>query len=102
MPERVTIRRTQQVSDGFGGWSEGTPTDVATNVPARIREAQMMSIRGQAHRELQVQRWTVRVPHGTDLQDGDHIVWGTVTIAVDDVKLRSYQTALTVQGETIK
>lgn len=102
MPERVTIQRPQPVDDGFGGVTYGAPATVASDVPARITEAQMQVMYGQAARDLEIEKYNVRVPYGTDLQDEDLVVWGSLTLQVEDVKSRSFQTVLTGKAEVLK
>lgn len=102
MPERVTIKRRAITSDGFGGATTGTPTTVATDVPARITQAQVQVMYGQAARDLQLEKWTVRVPVGTDLQEEDFIVWGSLTLQVEDVKPRTWETVISAQAEVVK
>lgn len=102
MPEVVTIKRRAITSDGFGGSTTGTPTTVASNVPARITQAQVQTMGGQAARDLLLEKWTVRMPTGTDLQDEDFVVWGSLTLQVEDVKNRTWETCVSAMGEVVK
>lgn len=105
MPELVTIKRTTVTSDGFGGNNVSGTVTVASNVPARIKPAQVMIAGGQADRQLELEKWNVRVPHGTDLQDRDLIEWAAqgVTIKIEEVKYPSSQsTAISAIGEMVK
>lgn len=102
MPELITIKRRVLTSDGFGGASTGVPTTVATNVPARIAQAQVQMMGGQLGRTLELEKWTVRVPFGTDLQDEDFVIWGTMTLQVEDVKDRSWETCVSAAAEVVK
>jgi hypothetical protein len=101
-PERVTVKRRRLSSDGFGGVKTETPVVVAMEVPARITQAQVQDMGGQAARGLLLEKWTIRVPHGTDLRDEDYVEWGDLTIQVEDVKHRSYETAVSAMGEVVK
>lgn len=102
MPELVTIERKSIVSDGFGGATTQANTTVATNVPARITQAQVIPMAGQAARTLELEQWTIRVPHGTDLQDEDYVIWGSFTLIVEDVKDRFWNTCVTASAEIVK
>ena len=102
MPDLVTIKRRALTSDGFGGGTTGTPTTVASNVPARITQAQVQAMGGQFGRTLELEKWTVRVPFGTDLKDEDFVIWGAITLQVEDVKDRSWETCISAQAEVVK
>ena len=102
MPERVTIKRPSNVDDGFGGVNVSTPTTVATDVPCRITEAQMQTMYGQVARDLEVEKYTVRFPIGTDIQDEDLVEWGSMTLKVENVKARSFQTVISGMAEVLK
>lgn len=103
MPELVTIKRRVMASDGFGGNTQASLSTVATDVPARISPAQVMAMGGQGDRALELEKWNVRMPHGTDLQDRDVIEWGSQTIKVEEVKSpRSFATNVSAIGEIVK
>ena len=102
MPETVIVERVTATDDGFGGTKDDVWAVVASGVPARITQAQTLDMGGQAGRKIEVEKWTVRVPFGTDIQERDRILWGAVIIRVDEVKLGSHKTALTVAGERVK
>ena len=103
MPERVTIERATIKSDGFGGHSTDQWVEVAVNVPARINPAQVLAMGGQGDRMLELEKWNIRMPHGTDLRDKDRILWGTQSIHVEEVKTpRSFATNVSAIGEIVK
>jgi hypothetical protein len=103
MPERVTIERRTLKTNGLGGTSTDAWVAVATKVPARISPSQVLNMGGQGDRNLELEKWNIRMPHGTDLQDKDRIVWGTQTIGVEEVKApRSFATAVSANGEIVK
>ena len=103
MPDLATIKRETRASDGFGGHDVSGLTTVASNVPARITPSQVMAAGGQADRYLELERWNVRMPYGTDLQDRDLIEWDGQTIRVHEVKYpRSWATAISAIGEIVK
>lgn len=102
MPERVTIERRTITSDGFGGATTGANATIAVNVPARITQAQQMAMLGQSDRDLLIEKWTIRLPTGIDLKDEDFIVWGKITLQVEDVKDRTWATCLTAMAEVVK
>lgn len=103
-PDLATIRRRSITSDGFGGATTGTPTQIATDVPARFTQAQVQVMGGQVGRALLLEKWTIRMPYGTDLQDEDFVDWqgNSLTIKVEDVKERSWDTAVSAMGEVVK
>lgn len=102
MPETVTIERRNLSSDGFGGVVDGARSTVASNVPARITQAQVQVMYGQVARDLQVEKWTIRVPYGTDLQDEDFVIWGSTVFQVEDVKSRGWMTTVSASAEVLK
>jgi hypothetical protein len=103
MPERVIIERATIKSDGFGGHSVDQWEEVAVNVPARINPAQVLAMGGQGGRMLELEKWNIRMPHGTDLRDKDRILWGTQSIHVEEVKTpRSFATNVSAIGEIVK
>lgn len=103
LPDLVTIKRTIRQDDGFGGWDATAEATVAVNVPARITEAQTQAFPGQAARELLVEKWTIRLPWGTDLRDED-IVEDSAgrRFKVENVKARNWDTAVSAMMEVIK
>jgi hypothetical protein len=104
MPELVTIkRRGAQTQDGKGQFVQAAYVTVASDVPARITPSQVMMAGGQGDRALELEKWQLRFPHDTDVQDRDLIVWGTIEIEVEDVKqARSWMTAISATGEIVK
>ena len=103
MPDTCVIKRRVMASDGFGGHTQASLTTVASDVPCRITPSQVMVAGGQADRKLELEKWSVRVPYGTDIQDRDLIEWQSVTIQVEEVKSpRSYSTAISAIGEVVK
>jgi hypothetical protein len=102
MPESVTINRRTLVSDGFGGYQDAALVTVAEDVPARLTEAQTQAMPGQLDRALLIDKWTVRMPYGTDLQEEDLIVWGDKTLVVETVKERSWDSAVTAVAEVVR
>lgn len=104
-PDRVTVRRITYVDDSFGGVSTGIAVVVADDVPCRISPAQVQMLGGQASRQLEVEKWTVRFPVGSDIQDADIISWDSkdIQLQVETAKdAKSYQTAFTVQAEVVR
>jgi hypothetical protein len=103
MPELVTIERRTLKTNGLGGTSTDAWVAVATDVPARISPSQVLNMGGQGDRNLELEKWNIRMPHGTDLQDRDRIIWGTQTIGVEEVKTpRSFATNVSANGEIVK
>ena len=102
LPEVVTIERASRTSDGFGGHGNASWVAVASDVPARITQAQTLDLGGQGGRKIEVEKWTVRVPYGTDMREHDHVLWGDVTIRIDELKAGTYRTVLTGAGEVVK
>ena len=104
LPDTVTIQRATRSSDGFGGHGDAVWADVASDVPARITKAQTLDMGGQAGRKIEIEKWTVRLPHGTEVREFDRIVWTTegLTIRVDEIKHGSYRSVVSVAGELVK
>ena len=103
MPERVVIERATIKSDGFGGHTTDQWNEVAVDVPARITPSQVLNMGGQGDRMLELEKWNIRMPHGTDLLDKDRILWGAQTIHVEEVKApRSFATNVSAIGQVIK
>lgn len=103
MPELVTIQRSTIKSNGLGGHSVDGWQDRAVNVPARITPSQVLNMGGQGDRNLELEKWNIRMPYGTDLQDKDRILWGDQTIGVEEVKTpRSFATNVSAIGEIVK
>lgn len=103
MPESVEIQRRTVVADGFGGNGTAAWLTRALAVPARITPSQVMAMGGQGDRSLELEKWNVRMPYGTDLLDGDRVLWGDQTIKVEEVKSpRSYATNVSAIGEIVK
>lgn len=84
LPETATISRNTPSADGYGGYTDSWAT--SSTVAARISERGLTP----AEREIadQVQApvtYTIRVPHGTDVDEKDRIVIGTRTFEVAGV-----------------
>ena len=102
MPDLVDIQRRTNSDDGFGGRQNTTWATVATGVPARVSKAQTLDLGGQGGRKVELEKWLVRVPHATDIREGDRVIFGTLVIDVDEFKYGSNKTAATVAGEKAK
>lgn len=102
LEDTVTIKRRVLTSDGFGGSTTQAPVTVAENIPARVTQAQVQNMGGQAARDLLLEKWTVRLPVGTSVEEEDYIHWGDIVIQVEDVKPRTYNTAVSIMGEVVK
>ena len=101
LPEVVSVTRATRTSDGFGGQHDAVWVEVFTS-PARVTQAQTLDMGGQAGRTIEIEKWTVRLPYGTDVREHDRIIWGDVTIRVDEVKHRTFETVTSVDGERVK
>lgn len=103
MPDLGVLKRRVMESDGFGGHTTASLTTVASNVPCRVTPAQVQAMGGQADRALELEKYTLRFPYGTDVRDRDLFVWEGQTIEIEDVKApRSYGTVVTASGERVK
>ena len=103
MPERVTIERRTLKTNGLGGTSTAAWVVQATRVPARISPSQVLNMGGQGDRNLELEKWNIRMPYGTDLRDRDRIIWGAQTIGIEEVKApRSFATNVSANGEIVK
>lgn len=104
MPDHGAIERQDSTDDGFGGRSKGGRTVIHARTSARVVKAQTQAMGGQSSRQVELEKWTIRFPLGTDIQERDHFIWeeGGITIQVDELKPRSYATVLSVMGERVK
>jgi hypothetical protein len=104
-PDLVDIKRLVRTADGKGGFSTGVPDVIADEVPASITPAQQMMAGGQADRGLELEKWTVRLPWGTDVQDGDVLEWAKegIQLQVENAKVsKTRGTAVTCSAEVVK
>lgn len=101
-PELVDILRRQTADDGFGGATKYDLIEIDTGVPARVTQAQTQALGGEAARDIEVEAWTVRLPLGRTILENDYVRWGDILIQADEVKTRSYETAITVSGKVVK
>jgi hypothetical protein len=104
MPDQATILRRVLTDDGFGGVTNNPLTTIATGVPCRITEAQMQDLGGQGARNVDVEKWTIRMPRGTNIKDEDFIVWASGNgeqFQVEDVKGRTNEGVLTIKAEIV-
>ena len=109
MPDHGAVERQASSSDGFGGKTVGAKpednrTTIHARVSARVTKAQTQAMGGQSSRQVEIEKWTLRFPLGTDIQERDYFVWeeGGFTIQIDETKPRSYATVLSVMGERVK
>jgi len=102
MPDTVDVQRRTNADDGFGGRQNTTWADAVIGIPARVSKAQTLDLGGQGGRKIELEKWLVRMPFGTDVREGDRILYGALTIDVDEVKYGSYKTAVTISGEKSK
>lgn len=101
-PEVVDILRMVTASDGFGGQTKHEPAVHLMDIPARVTQAQVQALGGEAARDIEVEAWTVRLPLGTDIRENDYIQWGDHRLQADEVKDRTYETVLTVAAKKVK
>jgi len=83
MRTTCTVRRRNLVSDGRGGWTEGTPTDTETIcriAPFGHRSAVSDALVGAQLSELTP--FMISLPHDTDVQADDVILIDGETFAV--------------------
>ena len=101
-PDRVTIKRRVMADDGFGGFAQESLKVIGSDIPARVTQAQVQAFGQGLGRDLDIEKWTIRMPHGTPVKDSDWVYWGDYIIEVETIKPRSYATAVSIQGERIK
>jgi hypothetical protein len=102
MSDTVEIQRRTNTDDGFGGRTGTTWATVVSDIPARVTQSQTLDMGGQAGRKIEIEKWTVRLPYGTDCREHDRIIYGSIVISADEVKLGSWKTVLSVAGELVK
>lgn len=71
LPDRATIERGGQTTDGYGGVRD-TPAVVAEDVPCRVAP-QVASVVQQGEAAVSLGGWDVRLPYDTDLLPGDSV-----------------------------
>ena len=101
MPDMVDIRRTERAPDGMGGWNARGERVVYSGLPARVTKAQTQAMGNRTGRDIELEKWIIRLPVGTDVRERDLIDWEGLVIEVDEIKPRSWQTAITVSGEVV-
>lgn len=106
-PELVDVYRRVLSDDGFGGRTTEQPMLLYSQIPARIAQAQVQAMGGQAGRTLLLEKWTIRFMYTDetdrpDIQDEDLVDWGDIRLQVEDVKDRSWETVVSCMGEVVK
>lgn len=104
-PDQADVYRLTRTSDGKGGYSAAVRVLIAEGVPASWTPAQQLQSGGQADRNLEIAKWTVRLPWDTDVQDNDLLHWYNedVWVQVEDAKWsKTRGTAVTCMAETVK
>lgn len=104
LPDLATVTRPGGTPDGMGGSDNASPTNPATGVPCRVDPAAADAPEvGAGGRTLSAVRWTVTLPHLTDVKATDQLAvtsarWtGTRTFAVDGpLDPRSWEITRTV------
>jgi len=106
-PDVVDIYRLVRTADGKGGFTTAdfNNSQVNDEVPCTITPANQMVAGGQADRGLELEKWTVTFPWGTDVQDGDVLVWHkeSVQLQVEDAQSsKTRGTAVRCTAEKVK
>lgn len=104
-PDLVDVYRLSRVADGKGGFSPAQRSLVVDEVACTITPAQQLVMGGQADRGLEVEKWTVRLPWGTDVQDADLLHWASegIWLQVEDAKVsKTRGTAVSCMAEKVK
>ena len=106
LPDKVDIYRIVRIDDGFGGTGTQAAELVSDDVPCRATPAQTQMLGGQADRQLELEKWTVRVPVGQDIQDDDILVittQGDEQLQVESAKHpKSWETVRTAMCEVVR
>lgn len=102
MPDLLDITRLVGSTSSIGSFmSEGTVV-VATNVPCRITPAQQLTSLGERSQPIDVDKYTIRMPKGTDIQKRDFVtIQGSgLKLEIEFIKLpRSWDTLITAQAD---
>lgn len=105
-PDRMTVYRIVRTDDGFGGTTTGAASVVQDDVPCRVTPAQTQMMGGQADRQLEIEKWTVRCPVDTDVIDDDVLVITTLggeKLQVEDAKRpKSWETGRSLMCEKVR
>ena len=106
LPDKLDIYRIARTSDGFGGTNTTAAALVSDDVPCRATPAQVQMLGGQADRQLEIEKWTVRVPVGIDIRDDDILVittQGNEQLQVESAKHpKSWETLRTAMCEVVR
>lgn len=107
LPDKMDVYKITYTSDGFGGVNQNATLDlVADDVPCVVTPAQVQMLSGQADRQLEVEKWTVRAPVDYDIRDEYILVvtsMGGQQLQVESAKRpKSYETLGTYMCEYIR
>ncbi len=103
--DTCTIKRLTRTADGKGGFTTPAADIVATAVPCSFSHTAQLVVGGQADRGLEVEKWIVTLPWGTDVQDADilELDLAGVQVQVEDAKVsKTRGTAVRCTAEDVK
>lgn len=103
MPDLVDIARPQKTTSTIGSIQSAGEIVISTGTACRITPAQMLETLGQQSRPIETDKYTMRLPTGTDVKDRDSLTvttQGNLKLRVERIKEpRSYDTVITVECE---
>lgn len=97
----LSIKRSSGTTSATGARNSGADSIVASNVPCRISPGQMYVTLGELARPLDVDRYTIRVPRGTNVKKRDTLTFPDGSIMeVERVKRpKSWETIMTLEAD---
>lgn len=88
LSEVVTIQSTPTVADQIGGQTEGTPVNVAVNVPASVESLGIGSERLQVGQLRGAVSKLVRLRYREDITDAMTVLWRGLVLEIGQVDLK--------------
>lgn len=107
LPDRMDVYKITYTPDGFGGNSQNPTLELMSDdVPCRVNPAQVQMLGGQADRQLEIEKWTVRAPVTVTILDEYILVVTTMEdlqLQVESAKRpKSWETAATFMCEHLR
>lgn len=103
LPDLCDIARESGGSTStIGSQISGAHAPIAANVPCRVTPAQMYVTLGERAQPLDIDRYTIRLPLGTDIKKRDQVtIQGSgLMLEVERVRSpRSWETVLTIEAD---
>lgn len=102
LPDLLDVSRPSGTTSSIGSRVSGVDNFVEVSVPCRVTPAQQYVTLGERAQPLDIDRYTVRVPRGTNIQKRDQlrIQSSGLVLEVEAVKQpRSWETVMTITAD---